>query len=196
MTSRRRIVWTVIVAAALSVSVPAFAAANSLLSGYGSPGQGSQAILGSTLLGGGGGSGGSSGSGSSNAGGSSGSGSALVSPRAGQPSGTTGSSTGNVTGVVAHHPRDRGGEAAKSRKTGVSGSSRSRPSTYQAAVQTRANAAGAGAAQTWGLSAADLPYILLVLAGLAFTGILTRHLAREKGSGGNQSLKGRVTGPE
>ncbi len=67
MISRRRgaALVTTILAVAVSAALPAGAQAGSLLSGYGGPGQGSQAVLGSTLINGpGGGSGGGAGSGS------------------------------------------------------------------------------------------------------------------------------------
>ena len=60
MRSRRMITPTIALVA-LSAAMPVAASASSLLSGYGGPGQGNQAILGSALLGGGS-SGGSSGS--------------------------------------------------------------------------------------------------------------------------------------
>ena len=56
---------TIALLAALVAVAPAAASANSLLSGYGGPGAGNQAILGSALIGGGGSAGGGGSSGSS-----------------------------------------------------------------------------------------------------------------------------------
>ena len=71
MTSHRSISIVALTAAMVAAS-PAVASASSLLSGYGGPGQGSQAILGSALLGGGSGGGGGGGSGGGSSGGASG----------------------------------------------------------------------------------------------------------------------------
>jgi hypothetical protein len=50
MNSRQKIIGAAAVVAALMGAVPVSATASSLLSGYGGPGQGSQAILGAALL--------------------------------------------------------------------------------------------------------------------------------------------------
>lgn len=52
MKLARKIDRGVLVVVAVVLALPAFARANPLLSGYGGPGQGSQALLGSTLTGG------------------------------------------------------------------------------------------------------------------------------------------------
>src|ERR1019366_9479043 len=74
MMTRHRATTTATLVLALTLTAPAVAGANSLLSGYGGPGEGNQAILGSALLGGpGSGGGGSSSGGSSGQSGSGGS---------------------------------------------------------------------------------------------------------------------------
>ena len=151
MTSHRRIFLTVAIGAAVPVSMPALAVANSLLSGYGGPGQGSQAILGSALLGGGTGGGG--------AGGGSTGGGLGVSPgppNLSEPSGGAGSSASATTDVGNAPTRKATGGASSSGHTG----------------------AGAVQSETLGLSGDDLLYVLLALAAVAFTGVLTRRLAR------------------
>src|SRR5262249_33452093 len=76
MTRHRTIATAVTLLAFLAAGTPVPASASSVLSGYGGPGQGNQAILGSALLSGPGGGGGSSGrGGSGGAGGSGGGGS-------------------------------------------------------------------------------------------------------------------------
>src|SRR5438067_9571202 len=59
MKTQRRIIGSVGVVVLVAACLAASAQANPLLSGYGGPGQGNQAILGATLLKGGGGGGGS-----------------------------------------------------------------------------------------------------------------------------------------
>lgn len=167
MTSHRRIFLSGAVAAALSAGMPTLAAASSLLSGYGGPGQGSQAILGSTLLGGSSGGGGSTGSSSG-------------SFRYGeQPGGTESSVTSSASAGGSSGRKSTGGD--NSGLAGSGGVSDGGASTYPASSAGRANEAGAVAPETLGLSGEDLPYILLAFAGLAMTGVLTRQLARTGG---------------
>ena len=149
--------------ATLSAAAPAAAAASPLLSGYGGPGQGNQAILGSALLNGSGG--GSAGTGASpvTIGGANGTPNRATAP--GQT--TAGGSSQHVTGAA---PRGTGPKGA-GRGGEVSGVA---SSAYPASEQR-------GAAQpsgTLGLSGEDLLYILLALTTLAFAGVLTRRLTR------------------
>jgi hypothetical protein len=163
---------TVTVLAALTLSLcsvgAATASAGTLLSGYGGPGQGNQAILGSGLLNTpGGGHGGGSGSGGGTASGASGT------------SATSGSASGGSTGA-AH-----GGKGTRS-----AGGAPSHESAKGSATGGSA-AAGAGSAvvtqtasvsvPTLGLSGADLLYILLAVAVLVMTAVFTRQLARRQG---------------
>jgi len=188
MTSHRRIFLTGLVVAASLVGTPTLAAASSLLSGYGGPGQGSQAILGSTLLGGSSGGGGGSTSGGS--GGSSGS------FRYGERLGETESSATGSAGAGGSPGRKSAVGGASGSRAGSGGASAGGASTYPASSTGNADEASAVAPETLGLSGDDLPYILLAFAGLALTGILTRQLARTGGGGGHQPLKGRAAGPE
>jgi hypothetical protein len=165
---------------AFSASMPAAASASSLLSGYGGPGQGNQAILGSALLnspkGGGGGSAGTSDSSTS---------------LAAEPSERSSGSANTETGSGAQPaPRGSGGSGKES-SSGARGSSkggaqrkgRGRSRTGQPAVAAsfypaseRVPASQQGTAL--GLSGDDLLYIVLGAAALAFVGVLTRRLSR------------------
>jgi hypothetical protein len=148
-------------------STPASAAGGPLLSGYGAPGEGEQAILGSALLGApsGGGSGGGGASG------------------AGQPDGSTGvADTGAATAAG-------GGAAGSRRGSRVAGNgARGAPAATSAPRSKRnsgsrsglemASRTSAHSSQTLGLSGEDLAYILAALGALAVTGALTTQLAR------------------
>jgi hypothetical protein len=162
-------------AAALLAWTPTLAAGSSLLSGYGGPGQGSQAIIGSTLVGGAG-AGGAGGSAGGGADGSS------NSPHDGeQPAGTTGSSSGGAAGAHGDSARKSAGGSSGSRQTGAGHASPAGVGTYPAVPAEQASDTGVSRAETLGLSGGDLLYILLALAVLAFTGVLTRKLARTNG---------------
>lgn len=151
----------------VALAAPA-ASASPLLSGYGGPGQGNQAILGSALLNGGGTGGGSSGgSGSAQR---SGSGSLAV---ASQPAS---SSRPTISGQRPRH----GAPASSSRQQGAAGGpaqSALPPSlAYDRAERTGSSSpSGSG---TLGLSAADFLYGALVLVGLLLAGVVTRRLTR------------------
>ncbi len=196
MTSHRRIVLTGAIAAALMIGTPTLAAASPLLSGYGGPGQGSQQILGAALLGGG--SGGASGGGGSTGGkpgGSSGS-SRYGERSAESESSGTGAPGANVTkGGGGTAPRHAGG-GSSSRGTGAGEASGAGASAYPAAPAEQASVATPVGAQTLGLSGDDLLLVVLALAALAFTGFLTRQLARAGSPGPHRPLKGRAAGPE
>jgi hypothetical protein len=162
---------------AIGVSVPATALAGSpLLSGYGGPGAGEQAILGSTLLkgpSGGSSSGGSSGSGgSSNSGSSTGTGATAADEAA--PTRATGGST----------PSSQGSKRAET--TGHTGSSPLRQTDRKSLA--RAGASAYVYPTTLRLASDDTPVLgisgtnLIVLAGtiatLALLGVLTIRLGR------------------
>jgi len=154
---------------ALALAAPSAAGANSLLSGYGGPGEGNQAILGSALINGPGG-----GSGSSSSGGGAGQGAT----GAGAPAGVTGASaTGTQRGSASG---SRGGSKASSsskasgrRSHASAQGSRayepaSRPSPSRSAVES----------SHVGLSDSDLLYVLLAFGVLVLAGTLTRRLTR------------------
>jgi hypothetical protein len=136
-------------------ALPLTAHAGPLLSGYGGPGQGNQAILGSALLGG------SSGGGGTSGGGGGGSG-----------------SRGPASSAV-HSRSNAPGAPASPRQTGVLAGERG-ASSYPA-VEPTASRSGT----TFGLSGADLAYILLAAAALTVTGALTRRIARTRTAKGH-----------
>lgn len=148
-------------ALALVCVFPAAARASSLLSGYGGPGQGNQAILGSAVVNGPtGGSGGGSGSTSAEA---TGSGSA--------PGGQGGTSAAGKHSSSGSAKRG-GGSAGRS----SAGAARTYPSYPSSQAQAASRSSSTGG--TLGLSGADVLYILLALAALVLTGVLTMRLAR------------------
>jgi len=191
MTRHLKILLAALVTAAVSVSCPALAVGNSLLSGYGGPGQGSQAILGSTLIGGGsgGGGGGSGGSGSGGSTDEGGAGGSSGSLHLGERPGAAGSSTDSESGARAGHG---GAGSGSGRATSAGGASGSRVGTGRTSAggagtypTLAAQAADAGESQALGLSGDDLLYVVLALAALAFTGVLTRRLSRTEGPESN-----------
>jgi hypothetical protein len=185
MTTHRNILLTLISLTAITVAVPSAAHAGPLLGGYGGPGEGNQAILGSALVGGAGGGGGGSSSGSSGPGGSSGSIGSLSSPATGagtsaghgEAQSTSSGQRGSAAGAGA---RGSGGPAegriSGSRHRG--GKASGAPRADLVLPRDDASQTASGGAQALGLSAADLGYVLLALGVLAATGLITRRLAR------------------
>jgi hypothetical protein len=178
MKSHRKITLAIGFLAMLSVLAPASASASasSLLSGYGGPGQGAQAILGSSLLNGpsrgGGGSGGGAPSGTAPAGGGSAGGARTGTAPLGAVS-TRGRTTRPGTGGNRPASARNGSQSAASATGG--GAYRS----YPGLGSSRASVGGAG---VLGLSDSAFLFALLALAGLVFTGLLTRGLAKASGT--------------
>ena len=163
MKTYRRIIGTAgCTLAAGLLAVPA-ASASPLLSGYGGPGQGNQAILGSTLLNG-------PGSGGSSGGAQQPSGSASV-----RVTGSPPASTSSPTGP--HHAARHAAGTRSARQQGASsGPAQSSPAEL---AYARAERSGAGSGSgTLGLSVADFLYAGLVLVGLVLMGVVTRWLIR------------------
>jgi hypothetical protein len=170
MKSHRKITPIIALAVTLSVFAPASAPASSLLSGYGGPGQGAQAILGSALLNGPGrGGGGSPGGG----------GSAVASPTGTAPLGavsTGGQTTGSGPGGHRHANARNGSQTAASAP--VAGA-------YGAYPRVGASQAAAGGNGPLGLSDSAFLFALLALTALLFTGLLTRGLTKASGTRGH-----------
>jgi hypothetical protein len=165
MSSRRMITPTIVCLVALSAVMAAPAQASSLLSGYGGPGQGSQAILGSSLINGG--SGGSSGGGQAST--------------AGTPGATgTGQASGAPGSAASKHAvrSGRAGRHAGARVGGASGNGAQVTPASSGALTREA-----GASQPLGLSSRYVVYILLGLVALIFIGVLTRRMARPTATG-------------
>jgi hypothetical protein len=169
MKSHRKITLAIGLLAMLSPLVPASASASSLLSGYGGPGQGTQAILGSALLNGpsrgGGGPAGGAPTGTAPAGGGSAGGATTVS--------TGGRTTRPVTGGK------RGASARNGSQTAASATGGGAYRSYPRLGSSRASVEGAG---VLGLSDSVFLFALLGLAALYFTGLLTRGLAKASGT--------------
>jgi hypothetical protein len=157
--------------AVMFVVMPSSVLAGPLLGGYGGPGEGSQAILGSALLGGGG-------SGSSG-GGSAGSTGPSLSVAAGAGA-QAGKGQGNATGGRS------AGETSGARSGSGTKASRGAAKAYPVSSGRAASQPASSAADTLGLSGADLAYICLTLCALLFTGVLTKRLARAAGPQGTQ----------
>jgi hypothetical protein len=154
---RHRLIKTAALTAALSFALPSAASASTLLSGYGGPGQGNQAILGSTLIGGGGQGSGGGGGGSVATG----------------PAGSGETTSGAGAGVAAA----KAGRARHGRPAPPN-ASKSAPGAY---TPTSSAAASHDTGGTLGLTGADLLYIVLAFAVLVLTALATARLARRAG---------------
>jgi hypothetical protein len=166
MTTERSIISRGVALAAfvgLSLGAPTAAQASPLLSGYGGPGEGNQVILGSTLIGG---PGGGSTTGGPPSASSNGSESNAASPPAGGAGAAGHGSARTASGA-------RRGRATATKSLQVSGGSLAGQlydRSYHALERT------AGSSGPFGLSAAEIAYIVAAVAALAFTGVLTRRL--------------------
>jgi hypothetical protein len=165
MTRQRRII-VIVALLGLAGIWPAATLASPLLSGYGGPGQGNQAILGSALLNGGGRGGGS--------------GAAPTAATSGgaqlaAPSGASGPTRAAApTGSRVRHRSASPGRTSRQASA----------ATASAAEAYAALERGAARPSAFlGLSGDDLLYILLGLGVLAFTGIVTSRVARGGGAG-------------
>ncbi len=188
MKNHRIISYSCAAAATMLFAFPVAAqAGSSTLSGYGGPGEGNQAVLGSALVGAHGGGGSSGGSRASGAG-SGGQGSAGAEGSAtGAPAVESGASRGQgAQGAV--EPRSSfeasgaGGANAKSQarsKTypGTRGSSQVRPTAEPRSYYPAAERVPSGGQGTvLGLTADDLLYVILALVILVLVGLFTRRL--------------------
>jgi hypothetical protein len=166
--SKRAITMATLLALAVSVAGPGTAAASSLLSGYGGPGQGNQEILGSALLpassGGGGGGGSSSSQGS-------------VAPEAAVSE--HGAPAPSAIEKSAAGGSESGGRAHRAGRSGSASSPASRSSKrHTETPAAKLPPAADIGSQALGLSGADVLEMLLALAALAVTATLTARLTR------------------
>lgn len=183
---RGTIIKLFLVALAVSALMPAVAGAGSLLSGYGGPGEGNQAILGSALLNGRSGKGGSSGgSGNAPAAGQAGSYGSLLASAPEVPATGSGRASGAVPRKGASRSSKSGGKQ-RHVQVGAGKTSKSASSPYMQTNGTSTQISGGGGSQLLGLSGADVLYTLLALVVLALTGVITRGLVRAnvQGDGG------------
>jgi len=169
---RRSCVLAVAVALAVpagALALPSLAAANTLLSGYGAPGAGSQALLGSTLAGGG--------------------------PRAGGGSGSRDTNLGSSSGRSIEQPALSSGAARSARAAGQTTKTRTRGSSHHAVsgAGSGSSSGGPGAAppvplvprssvhtDAAGLSGGDLALVFAALAMIVATGFLMARLTRSE----------------
>ncbi len=186
MNRYRKIISICGFSAAIALVVPAVAPASSLLSGYGGPGQGNQAILGAALLNGprgGGGSGGGSGGVTEGASESSAeSTSPGASGETGQSSGTQPAAGGSGNGTAGGADGQDAATRRAARKGARAGTSRRpalAPSYYPAAERIPVGEQSS----TLGFSGADLIYIILGAGTLAFVGVFTRRMTRTDAPG-------------
>lgn len=191
MKSHRTIIFIGGLLLALVMALPAPALASSLLSGYGGPGQGNQAILGSALVNGprGGGSGGagagsstparSSGGEAGEATSTTGSGStSATSPRSGSSArSSSGASPAGGAGSGQGHSV-RGGQGATSSSTRAR--ARAGAGGFYPAAERLPAGTGSG---PLGLSGAELIYVILALGALVSMGVLMRRLGRTSTAG-------------
>jgi hypothetical protein len=188
MKSHRIIIYIGVALAAWLALLPGSALASSLLSGYGGPGQGSQAILGSALLNGPKGGGSSGGPGSAT--GSSGTDqSAEAGSATGSEARASGSDSSASSGSSSSAPAGQGKSGTRShqragkrgRETAASAASGGQ-SFYPAAERVPSGVGGAAL----GLSTTDLIYILLAAGIVVSLGMLTRRagaVTRREGAG-------------
>jgi hypothetical protein len=177
----RTAVGAVFAGTIFAVAAPGGAVASPLLSGYGGPGQGPEAILGSTLL-----------NGASGGGGSAGSGAASLSsaPRAPQaPPGAGVARTGQANASRGARPDSSASRGRGSaRHAGRSGSGTS-ASLYPAFEQSASTG-------TLGMSAENVLLIVLALAGVALIAVLTVRLTARTSTpsetGGGAQVMGRT----
>jgi hypothetical protein len=170
-------------ALALPALAPAVATAGSLLSGYGGPGEGNQAILGAALLngrsGGSGSSGGGSTGGGSTGGGSAGSGSS--SEGGGGEGPAVGRRTKSLAGARGARGAAGGGVGGRGAKGTAGEASGGASRTYINPFGAVASRGGDEGSQTLGLSGTDFVYVLLALGAVGLTGVLTRRLTQHPG---------------
>jgi hypothetical protein len=191
---RHRTIASILVAPVVLVGLAGLAptsalAGGPLLSGYGSPGAGSQSIIGATLLNGprGGGSGGSGSGSSSSSSSSSSSFSSSGAPVYHSQGGPTSSVSGGSQGVAGPAAHVAGGNQGTGKRAGGAGTgprtphTGSKPSTSGAGTYT--NSAQLGASATAAVSApwfsgGDLLALVLVAAVLSLMAVATVRLGR------------------
>ena len=162
MSSCRRKIWiAALLALALCAFASAIASANPLLSGYGGPGQGDQAILGATLL-----NGPSSGGGSSSGEAAAGTAAALT------------ATEGRASRSGAGGHRETGRRSSRRSHTAAPAKKAAPASTGAVPATATLPAGEVSSSDVLGLSGIDFLYILLAFGALALTGGLTRQLVR------------------
>jgi hypothetical protein len=170
------------ISALLVAALPATAYANPLLSGYGGPGQGTQVILGASLVNGPGGGGSSNGGGASKGGPSA---SVPASPAAEQ--GAVGGAGASGSHANAGGPRtaNRGGPRGAHAGAGT-GAASARASVLSSGAYPESEKSVAQPSGGFGLSTTGLLEVLLALCALAATLVAVRRLTRGISGAGGQ----------
>jgi hypothetical protein len=170
MSRKIRIASTLALAGFLLTAAPVAASAGSpLLSGYGGPGTGEQAIVGSTLLNaprGGAGSGGSLGTGSTS---SAGTGRGGI---GGAPSNGARGGLAGAAGSAGGSTSSKGGVGSSASQVGSARVNRADAYVYPSSPGSAPNS------PVIGISSGDLPPLLGIIATLMLIGVLTLRLAR------------------
>jgi hypothetical protein len=162
---------------AVMLAAPAAAQAGSLLSGYGGPGDGSQAILGSALTGGG------------PSGGEGGSGTAVAAPSSTPVEASPERHGGSSQSDAAKSDRRTGGrssEASAPRRRAARGASARLP----ASTASLARAGVAPSSEPFGLTAGDILDVGIALVLLSLTAALTWFIASGRRSANSTTAKG------
>jgi hypothetical protein len=167
----KRIITSAAVAVLLAgIPVGAASASSTLLSGYGGPGAGNQAILGSTLVGG-------SGKGAGGGGSPSATSASIALPQSAPAGSSPRRSQANV-------PRTAKPTGAANASNAASRASKAPSPAY---TPTSASADRGGGGRSLGLSGEDVLYIVLAFGALALTAAITGRFARRaRGAGGTQ----------
>jgi hypothetical protein len=162
MNRHRKIIFSAGLLATIVFATSVTAHASPLLSGYGGPGQGSQMILGSSVLNGPGGGGGGRAAAAGEA--------STVATNPGAVNAPAGSASSSSVSVVhaAHGVVLRQRSSSRGARAGTSGGA---PGSYSSTYPALARQA---APPALGVSENDLLYILLALGMLAVAGVLTR----------------------
>lgn len=191
MRSHRIVIFITGVLIALIAAAPA-AGQSTLLSGYGGPGQGNQAILGAVVVKGSGG-GGSSGAGSGAASGTGGETSSassgedgsepsLIAPNKPAVGSSSAGSPGAQAGSDGHSGHPVGPRTSTRHASGAAvQAARQAPASFYPAAERVPAGQSAGAL---GLSGADVVYILLAVAALVSIGLFTKRVGAEAGRPG------------
>ncbi|HEX4484106.1 MAG TPA: hypothetical protein VH081_09990 [Solirubrobacteraceae bacterium] len=173
----------------ICAAVPQVALAGSLLSGYGGPGEGSQALIGATLVNGSRGGGGGSGGGGSAGGGR---------PNLAEPATPPASTRADGTGESKASSSSRGGSSRQTKRSssqGANGSNAAGSGASAASAQATDRAGFASYPRSehivdqpssfaLGISGADFAYALIALLCLLLTAFATSRLARRSATGG------------
>jgi hypothetical protein len=187
---RRVVIGTIVLVFALAVA-PGVALASSLLSGYGAPGEGSEAIVGSALANGPSGGAGTGAPGRGSAG-AAGADSSVLAGGEGSGRGSSAARRGGRTGLSSSGSNGAGAPGTpKGRPNGAAARRAGSPETV-AAVQAADR--GGVESEDLGMTTTDLICALLVLAALAAVWALTVRVARAGADGSFSGAKGTAPG--